>query len=83
MFTSFQKSFKLFLVYASFGGYKRIQLLICSYLQQRKKISWGYEIACVCNGRDTSLFKCWLSQECAYSRHALRRVPLFTDQSER
>lgn len=36
MFTEFQKGITLFLVYASFGGCELIQLLIYSYLEQRK-----------------------------------------------
>lgn len=36
LFTEFQKGITLFLVYASFGGCELIQLLIYSYLEQRK-----------------------------------------------
>lgn len=36
LFTEFEKGITLFLVYASFGGCELIQLLIYSYLEQRK-----------------------------------------------
>lgn len=64
---------KLCLVRISSSGYWRIQLLICSHLERKKeKISWGHELACVCSGRETPLFKCWLSQERPYSKARVR-----------
>lgn len=57
----FSKRKKLFLVRISSVGYQRIELLICSHLQQRKKDLVGPKLACVYCGRDIPLFKCWLS----------------------
>ena len=66
----------------SSSGYWRIQLLICSHLERKKeKISWGHELASVCSGRETLLFK--IFRKSGHTEgHASERASLFSDQSE-